>query len=47
MDMQREPETRWWMRLVWLVLIWTASVGALGIAAYGMKFLMRAAGLGI
>lgn len=46
MDMQSEPETRWWMRLVWLVLIWAASVGALGIAAYGMKFLMRAAGLG-
>lgn len=46
MDMQREHETRWWMRLVWLVLIWTASVGALGIAAYSMKFLMRTAGLG-
>lgn len=46
MDMQPELETRWPMRLVWLVLIWTGSVGALGIAAYGMKCLMRAAGMG-
>lgn len=46
MNMQREPATRWRVRLGWLVLIWGCSVGALGIAAYGMRILMRAAGLG-
>lgn len=34
-----------WKRLGWLVLIWGASVLALGVVAYLMKLLMRAAGL--
>ena len=40
------PGPGWHVRLGWLVLIWAASVGALGIAAYCMRLLMRAAGLG-
>ncbi|MBO3275145.1 DUF2474 domain-containing protein [Pseudomonas schmalbachii] len=32
-------------RLGWLVLIWTASVLALGAAAWLMRLLMSAAGL--
>jgi hypothetical protein len=38
-------KSRWWARLRWFVLIWAASVGALGIAAYCMRLLMRIAGL--
>jgi hypothetical protein len=34
-----------WKRLGWMVLIWAASVVGLGIVAYGLKVLMRAAGL--
>jgi hypothetical protein len=37
--------TPWWKKLLWLVAIWTASVAALAIVAYGMKLLMRSAGL--
>lgn len=32
-------------RLLWFFLIWLASVTALGVAAYAMRLLMRAAGL--
>ncbi|MRV76319.1 DUF2474 family protein [Duganella sp. FT92W] len=35
----------WLKRLGWLVLIWCASVGALGLAALLMRWLMNAAGL--
>jgi hypothetical protein len=34
-----------WKQVGWLVLIWAASVAALALAAYGIKLLMRAAGL--
>ncbi|KRV80539.1 cyanide insensitive terminal oxidase, subunit III [Pseudomonas citronellolis] len=33
-------------RLGWLVLIWAGSVAALGVAAWLMRLLMNAAGLG-
>ena len=36
----------WLKRLGWLVLIWCLSVGALGVAALAMRWVMRAAGLG-
>ncbi|WP_144634963.1 DUF2474 domain-containing protein [Bordetella genomosp. 13] len=35
----------WPRRLLWLVLIWAASVAALGLAAYGLRLLMGAAGM--
>ncbi len=35
----------WLRRVGWLVLIWTASVLALGVAAYAVRLLMAAAGL--
>ncbi|WP_292932546.1 DUF2474 domain-containing protein [Noviherbaspirillum sp.] len=35
----------WWKRLGWFVLIWACSVAVLGLAAYGMRLLMRLAGL--
>lgn len=42
----QRPGWRGWMkRFGWLLLIWAASVGALGLAALGMKLLMRAAGM--
>ena len=34
-----------WKKLGWLALIWAASVAALGVVAYALKLLMRAAGL--
>lgn len=37
--------TLWLKRLGWLVLIWCLSVGALGLAALLMRWLMNAAGL--
>ncbi|MGV6475222.1 DUF2474 domain-containing protein [Azotobacter vinelandii] len=38
-------DARWPRRLLWLVTIWTASVLCLGILAYGLRLIMRAAGL--
>lgn len=35
----------WWKKLLWLITLWVMGVAVLGTAAYGMKFLMRAAGL--
>ena len=32
-------------QLMWLLAIWTASVAGLGLVAYGMRLLMRLAGL--
>lgn len=34
----------WLRRIGWLVLIWSASVAALGVAAFGLRLLMSAAG---
>ena len=35
----------WWKRIGWFVLIWLCSVAALGGVAYGLRLLMKAAGL--
>lgn len=43
--MATEPHRNWWKRVGWLVLIWLASVASLGVVAYGLKLLMRSAGL--
>ena len=40
-----DMQNPWWKKLGWLVLIWSASVAALGLVAYAMRLLMRAAGL--
>lgn len=40
-----EMGTPWWKKALWLIAIWTMSVAVLGAAAYGMRLLMRAAGL--
>lgn len=34
-----------WKKLAWMMLFWAAGVAALAIVAYGLKFLMKAAGL--
>lgn len=36
----------WMKRVGWLVLIWCLSVGALGVAALVMRWVMDVAGLG-
>jgi hypothetical protein len=38
--------SEWPKQLGWLLLIWSASVGGLGLVAYGMRLLMKLAGLG-
>ena len=38
---------RWLSRLGWLALIWLASVAALGVVAWGLRLLMRAAGMSL
>ena len=35
----------WWKRVGWLVVIWALSVAALGLVAWMLKGVMRAAGL--
>lgn len=35
----------WPRRLGWLLLIWTASVAALGLAAWALRVVMRAVGM--
>ncbi len=35
----------WWKRVGWLLLIWCAGVAALAVFAFGLRLLMRAAGL--
>lgn len=42
MDTAQKP---WWKKLLWLIAIWAISVAALAVVAYGMKLLMRTAGL--
>ena len=39
--------SRWLRRFGWLVGIWLASVAALAVVAYGLRLLMRAAGLSL
>ncbi len=35
----------WPKRLGWLLLIWAVSVATLGVAAWGLKLVMRAVGM--
>lgn len=35
-----------WKKLAWMILFWAAGVTVLGVVAYGLKLLMKAAGLG-
>jgi Protein of unknown function (DUF2474) len=35
----------WLRRLGWLVLLWSASVAALGVAAFALRLLMSMAGM--
>ena len=30
-----------WMRLAWMTAIWAASVGTLGVVAYGIRIWLR------
>jgi hypothetical protein len=39
------PERRWSRRLAWLAVIWVASVAAVALVAYGLRFVMGWAGL--
>lgn len=43
----RASPAPWWKKLGWLVLIWSASVLALGAAAWLMRLLMRAIGMSV
>lgn len=43
MDGVRSPSI--WRRLGWLVVLWAAGVVALGVVAWLLRQLMRAAGL--
>ena len=36
---------RWAVQVAWLLVIWSLSVCLLGLAAWGMRVLMRAAGM--
>jgi hypothetical protein len=38
-------DTPAWKKLLWLMAIWAVSVAALAVVAYGMKLVMRWAGL--
>lgn len=40
-----QPGGKWWQRIGWFVLIWLCSVAALACVAYGLRLLMKAAGL--
>lgn len=35
----------WRSRLLWLAAIWACSVGALGVAAYALRLIMRSIGM--
>ncbi len=35
----------WFTRAGWMCLIWVMSVGALGVVALGMRWVMRAIGM--
>jgi len=42
----KQGQQSWRKRLAWLAGIWLASVTTLGLAAWAMRLLMRAAGMG-
>ena len=44
-DNASSPERRWSRRLAWLAVIWIASVAAVALVAYGLRFVMGWAGL--
>jgi hypothetical protein len=44
---QPRPKPVWLKRLAWLVGLWLASILVLGVATFGLKFLMRAVGFHI
>ncbi|MCM2564078.1 DUF2474 domain-containing protein [Janthinobacterium sp. GK] len=44
--MQGQGQQTWWKRLAWMAGLWLASVATLGLAAWAMRLLMRAAGMG-
>ncbi|MFC5521337.1 DUF2474 domain-containing protein [Polaromonas jejuensis] len=44
MEERRPGLSTWLKRSGWLVLIWAASVATLGVAAWLLRLLMRAAG---
>ncbi|MGK5029666.1 DUF2474 domain-containing protein [Janthinobacterium sp. MDT1-19] len=41
-----QGQQAWWKRLAWMVGLWLVSVATLGLAAWVMRLLMRAAGMG-
>ncbi|MDN2701646.1 DUF2474 domain-containing protein [Janthinobacterium sp. SUN120] len=41
-----QGQQTWWKRLAWMAGLWLASVATLGLAAWAMRLLMRAAGMG-
>ncbi len=46
-DRKSDAPDSWMKRIGWLVLIWGLSVLALGLVAYGFRFVMKAAGLSL
>jgi len=40
-----DARNKWLRRAGWLVLIWTASVTAMGLAAFFFRLVMQASGL--
>jgi Protein of unknown function (DUF2474) len=40
-----DTRNKWLRRAGWLVLIWTASVTAMGLAAFFFRLVMQASGL--
>jgi len=40
-----DTRNKWLRRAGWLVLIWTASVAAMGLAAFLFRLMMQASGL--
>ncbi len=39
------PRPPWRQRMLWLAVYWLLGVAVVGIAAYGLRFVMGAAGL--
>lgn len=46
MEQCKQGQHIWRKRLAWMAGIWLASVATLGLAAWAMRLLMRAAGMG-